>query len=84
MPIAPTGQCAKACLAPNTNPQPSFSILRRPGFGTAFRVSGDTEKENVLIGSTQLPDKLVFVEYMLSLRASAHTGVAIPRLKGTR
>ena len=26
--------------------------------------------------------KLVFVEYMLSLRASAHTGVAIPRLEG--
>ena len=27
-------------------------------------------------------DKLVFVEYLLSLRASAHTGVAIPRLEG--
>ena len=26
--------------------------------------------------------KLVFVEYFLSLRASAHTGVAIPRLEG--
>ena len=26
--------------------------------------------------------KLVFVEYMLSLRTSAHTGVAIPRLEG--
>ena len=29
-------------------------------------------------------DKLVFVEYLLSLRASAHTGVAIPRPHGTR
>ena len=28
-------------------------------------------------------DKLVF-EKMLSLRASAHTGVAIPLLRGTR
>ena len=27
-------------------------------------------------------EKLVFVEYLLSLRASAHTGVAIPRLEG--
>ena len=26
--------------------------------------------------------KLVFVEYLLSLRASAHTGVAIPSLRG--
>ena len=29
-------------------------------------------------------NKLVFVKYMLSLRTSAHTGVAIPRLNGTR
>ena len=36
----------------------------------------------MLIGLTQLPVKLVFVEYLLSLRASAHTGVAIPRLEG--
>ncbi|MDY6181462.1 MAG: hypothetical protein SPI15_11535, partial [Candidatus Faecousia sp.] len=28
-------------------------------------------------------DKLLFVKYSLSLRASAHTGVAIPRLNGT-
>ena len=28
--------------------------------------------------------ELVFVEYLLSLRASAHTGVAIPRMNGTR
>ena len=27
-------------------------------------------------------DNLVFVEYLLSLRASAHTGVAIPLLRG--
>ena len=27
-------------------------------------------------------DKLVFVEYTLSLRASAHTGVAIPQIEG--
>ena len=36
----------------------------------------------MLIGLSQLTDKLVFVEYLLSLRASAHTGVAIPRLEG--
>ena len=41
-------------------------------------------KENVLIGLTQQFDKLVFVEYLLSLRASARTGVAIPPLRGTR
>ena len=35
-------------------------------------------------GRTLLPGKLVFVRSLLSLRASAHTGVAIPRLKGTR
>ena len=28
--------------------------------------------------------KLLFVEYTLSLRASAHTGVAIPQSKGIR
>ena len=41
----------------------------------------------VLIGLTQQFDKLVFEnasQKMLSLRTSAHTGVAIPRLKGTR
>ena len=38
----------------------------------------------VHIGFTQLFGKLVFGEYLLSLRASAHTGVAIPRLEGTR
>ena len=37
---------------------------------------------NVLVGLTQQYDKLVFVEYLLSLRARAHTGVAIPRLEG--
>ena len=36
----------------------------------------------VLIGFAQPFDKLEFVEYLLSLRASAHTGVAIPRLVG--
>ena len=36
----------------------------------------------MLIGFSQLTDKLVFVEYLLSLRASAHTGVAIPQLEG--
>ena len=36
---------------------------------------------NGRIGFSQLPDKLVF-EKMLSLRASAHTGVAIPQLEG--
>ena len=36
----------------------------------------------VLIGFAQPFDKLEFVEYLLSLRASAHTGVAIPRLEG--
>ena len=35
----------------------------------------------MLIGLSQQTDKLVFVEYLLSLRASAHTGVAIPRLE---
>ena len=34
------------------------------------------------IGFSQLTDKLVFFEYLLSLRASAHTGVAIPQLEG--
>ena len=34
----------------------------------------------LLVGFGQQADKLVFVEYMLSLRASAHTGVAIPRI----
>ena len=42
------------------------------------------ENRNMLIGLNQLPDKLLFVKYSLSLRASAHTGVAIPRLKGIR
>ena len=36
----------------------------------------------MLIGLTQQYDKLLFEEYKLSLRASAHTGVAIPRLEG--
>ena len=36
----------------------------------------------MLIGFTQLFDKLVFVRSLLSLRTSAHTGVAIPRLVG--
>ena len=40
------------------------------------------ESNKMLIVRTQQCDKLVFVEYMLSLRASAHTGVAIPRLEG--
>ena len=31
---------------------------------------------------TGLSDKLVFVRSLLSLRTSAHTGVAIPRLEG--
>ena len=34
------------------------------------------------IGLTQQIGKLVFVEYLLSLRASAHTGVAIPQIEG--
>ena len=38
----------------------------------------------VLIVLTQQYDKLVFGEYLLSLRTSAHTGVAIPRSHGTR
>ena len=42
------------------------------------------EEEQLPIGLARLPGKLVFVEYLLSLRASAHTGVAIPRLKGNR
>ena len=42
------------------------------------------ENRNMLIGLTQLPDKLLFVKYSLSLRASAHTGVAIPPMNGTR
>ena len=43
------------------------------------------ENQNMLIGLTQLPDKLVFVGLcpdFLSLRTSAHAGVAIPRLEG--
>ena len=36
----------------------------------------------VLNGLTQQFDKLVFVEYLLSLRTSPQTGVAIPRLVG--
>ena len=42
------------------------------------------ENQNMLIGLTQLPDKLVFVGLcpdFLSLRTSAHAGVAIPRLE---
>ena len=45
------------------------------------------ENQNMLIGLTQLPDKLVFVGLcpdFLSLRTSAHAGVAIPPLNGTR
>ena len=42
------------------------------------------ENRNMLIGLNQLPDKLLFVKYSLSLRASAHTGVAIPPMNGTR
>ena len=34
------------------------------------------------IGMLQPHDKLVFVEYTLSLRTSPQTGVAIPRLEG--
>ena len=37
-----------------------------------------------LIGLMQQTGKSVFVKYMLSLRTSPQTGVAIPRLKGTR
>ena len=36
----------------------------------------------MLIGFTQQYDKLVFERSLLSLRASAHTGVAIPRIEG--
>ena len=36
----------------------------------------------MLIGFTQQYDKLVFELSLLSLRASAHTGVAIPRIEG--
>ena len=45
------------------------------------------ENRNMLIGLNQLPDKLVFVGLcpdFLSLRTSAHAGVAIPPLNGTR
>ena len=38
----------------------------------------------VRIGRIQQVGKLLFVEFLLSLRASVHTGVAIPRLKGIR
>ncbi len=41
-------------------------------------------KEKIRIDLPQQTDKMVFVEYLLSLRASAHTGVAIPPLRGTR
>ena len=37
---------------------------------------------NVLIGLTQLPDKLVFVEYLLSLRASALKWRGNPPVRG--
>ena len=40
--------------------------------------------ETLTIPHLKQRDQLVFVEYTLSLRTSAHTGVAIPRLKGTR
>ena len=40
--------------------------------------------ETLTIPRLKQRDQLVFVEYTLSLRTSAHTGVAIPRLKGTR
>ena len=51
------------------------SILAGAGFA-------DSIFPKLLIGLTQHIGKLVFVEYLLSLRASAHTGVAIPRLDG--
>ena len=41
-------------------------------------------KEKIRIDLPQQTDKMVFVEYLLSLRTSAHTGVAIPPLRGTR
>ena len=49
-----------------------------------FSLRDKKGKENGLIRFSQLPYELVFVEFLLSLRTSAHTGVAIPRLKGTR
>ena len=41
-----------------------------------------TEHSAWAIGFRKHTGKLVFVEYTLSLRASAHTGVAIPLLRG--
>ena len=38
----------------------------------------------VHVGFTTQEEKLLFVRSLLSLRASAHTGVAIPPLNGTR
>ena len=46
-------------------------------------VKTDQQTQIQTIGFRKL-NKLVFVEYLLSLRASAHTGVAIPPLRGTR
>ncbi len=45
---------------------------------------GENELTIATAGFPRQFDKLVFVEYMLSLRASSQTGVAIPRMNGTR
>ena len=65
-----------------------FSILSRPSQLLTFSPSldeGFIKNYNRNRKTKGNPcGKLVFVEYLLSLRASAHTGVAIPQLNGIR
>ena len=73
------------CLRISRFPRPFACFGCRHFYITADYVKGlqfSAEQKNCLSGFTQRSDKLVFVKYMLSLRTSAHTGVAIPRIEG--